>query len=1262
MSARSAGVAIVLFVLALSCGSADKSPPSIISGDGSSFPPLDEVVSGDQHVTPDLGDEGCLENKDCGDYYCDKTAGVCVECLINSHCPAGWGCVENICEKKPGGCVSDAECSAEGKVCDTEEGKCVWCLKHADCTTGHYCLDGKCLPWVCTPNATWCTQTTAHQCNEFGSSELMPEDCADGNLCTVGDGCANGECKKTTPADCSDDNPCTDDSCLPDQGCVVDYNTASCDDGTDCTEGDQCKNGACVPGALVCDCATDEDCAAEEDDDLCNGTLHCYEGFCMVNPVTVVKCQKPEDPCVDVQCQPATGVCKEVKAQDGTSCDDDNLCTLNDQCIEGECTGEPVLCSDDNPCTTDSCAPMDGCLFEPQDGNECSDGNNCTWPDFCVDGQCFGDTIDCQDGNPCTKNTCLPAVGCQMEELEGPCEDGDLCTGGDTCVNTVCVGTLLVCDDDNNLCTTDYCDPAIGCVWEPNDFPCDDNNPCTTGDVCTAGQCVPGANLYDCNDQNPCTNDSCNIDTGECLFAPNTLPCEDGDPCTKGDVCANSICKPGQPPDCNDDNSCTEDFCNAQGNCINAPLQGPCDNGNPCTVNDQCIGGLCQPGPGLVCNDKNGCTDDGCDPESGCVFVPNSKPCDDGSVCTQTDVCTDGQCVGSNELECADSSICTNDYCDPNGGCQHVPVNGDCDDGDPCTKNDYCAVGICLSGPPVDCNDDNLCTNDNCNPDTGCVNTPNSKACNDGDPCTFGDVCANGQCQPGDLADCTDDNPCTEDGCENDSCVHTYLDGSCDDEDPCTVGDKCTMGNCYGSQIANCGCHSLKLDGAGGYGEVAYSAKLALAGAFTIETWFKPLGNGSYDLVSRWVQAGTANYVFRLSVLGGESLSFMMRTAGNAVCKVQVEPAGIMGWHHVAAVYTGAHVQLYVDGVLEDSASCTGVLATSGLPLLFGAQGGAGDGDTDAAWYSGLLDEVRISSAVIYSGADFVPEANLAVLGSTVAYWGGDQNEFSTMFDTSGNGLHAALKGGASWSDDTPAQVCVPQPNFPPSTPQVSIQPPNPVDSDALTCVIQQVSDDMENDPIGYTYQWYKNGVLQAALTGETVAANLTSDCPAWNCAGCEQWSCKVTPSDGKAGLAGSASVVVGLPDCETCSGQVWGGNCYEVHGSAEVWDMGSGVCTNWGGHLVTITSDAENSYVDSISDNSWIGLTDKGNEGSWAWVNGEGVSFNKWRWDEPAIIGLGSKDCAYMCQDCGLFQNSGQWISSKCDATRPYVCEKEPK
>ncbi|NOZ02094.1 MAG: hypothetical protein GXP54_09425 [Deltaproteobacteria bacterium] len=85
--------------------------------------------------------------------------------------------------------------------------------------------------------------------------------------------------------------------------------------------------------------------------------------------------------------------------------------------------------------------------------------------------------------------------------------------------------------------------------------------------------------------------------------------------------------------------------------------------------------------------------------------------------------------------------------------------------------------GVCYHVKKT-CDDLNLCTQDDCNPETGeCEFIP--KDCSDSDPCTV-DVCASpdfGTCTH-DPKDCNDNDPCTADSCDptDGACVHTPID------------------------------------------------------------------------------------------------------------------------------------------------------------------------------------------------------------------------------------------------------------------------------------------------------------------------------------------------------------------------------------------------------------------------------------------------------------------------------------------------------
>ncbi len=119
------------------------------------------------------------------------------------------------------------------------------------------------------------------------------------------------------------------------------------------------------------------------------------------------------------------------------------------------------------------------------------------------------------------------------------------------------------------------------------------------------------------------------------------------------------------------------------------PMQ--CASANPC-VDQVCDGGVCRDVfAAAACDDGDACTDDGCDPLGGCQHAP--RVCDDG------DACTSDACVG--------------------GACVAFPSAASCDDGDACTRDDQCLAGLCMPGAAKICDDGTACTADACDPATG---------------------------------------------------------------------------------------------------------------------------------------------------------------------------------------------------------------------------------------------------------------------------------------------------------------------------------------------------------------------------------------------------------------------------------------------------------------------------------------------------------------------------------------------------------------
>lgn len=157
------------------------------------------------------------------------------------------------------------------------------------------------------------------------------------------------------------------------------------------------------------------------------------------------------------------------------------------------------------------------------------------------------------------------------------------------------------------------------------------------------GDCVPTTCLTasDCADGNVCTKDVC---MGyQCVYLTQSDLCDDGDVCTVGDDCQNGLCV-GAPKACDDSEPCTIDHCDSQTGCVHEPTTQVCDDGDACTGGDLCLDGACIGAP-LLCKDFNGCTRDMCTSGVGCDYIPEpfGTPCDDND--SNYGICWDGVCV-----------------------------------------------------------------------------------------------------------------------------------------------------------------------------------------------------------------------------------------------------------------------------------------------------------------------------------------------------------------------------------------------------------------------------------------------------------------------------------------------------------------------------------------------------------------------------------------------------------------------------------------
>ena len=112
---------------------------------------------------------------------------------------------------------------------------------------------------------------------------------------------------------------------------------------------------------------------------------------------------------------------------------------------------------------------------------------------------------------------------------------------------------------------------------------------------------------------------------------------------------------------------------------------------------------------------------------------------------------------------------------------------------------------------------------------------------------------------------------------------------------------------------------------------------------------------------------------------------------------------------HLAGVFDGAGLRLYVDGKLQGRAPFQDAFAKSRGKFLIGAD--PDDKGNFSLPFPGAIDEVRISTTARYD-ADFTPARRFEPDAETWALYHFDDGVGLTVRDSSSAGRHAALQGG----------------------------------------------------------------------------------------------------------------------------------------------------------------------------------------------------------------------------------------------------------
>nr|WP_246112757.1 LamG-like jellyroll fold domain-containing protein [Allorhodopirellula solitaria] len=192
-------------------------------------------------------------------------------------------------------------------------------------------------------------------------------------------------------------------------------------------------------------------------------------------------------------------------------------------------------------------------------------------------------------------------------------------------------------------------------------------------------------------------------------------------------------------------------------------------------------------------------------------------------------------------------------------------------------------------------------------------------------------------------------------------------------------------------------------------------------GPMTLEAWVRPTDNTGY----RGLLAKTESSEF--AIFSDEGVpEFTIHLNGKYVTASAKDPMIVDQWTHVAGVFDGESVKIFVNGELAGSKTAakrgengeTPKRKQNKLPLFIGADPNPRGQPTRPV--RAMIDEVRLSKAAVYS-EDFTPASRHKPEAETVLLMHLDRTTGPFVLDHSGSASHG-LMGSASRLVESPAK------------------------------------------------------------------------------------------------------------------------------------------------------------------------------------------------------------------------------------------------
>ncbi len=179
--------------------------------------------------------------------------------------------------------------------------------------------------------------------------------------------------------------------------------------------------------------------------------------------------------------------------------------------------------------------------------------------------------------------------------------------------------------------------------------------------------------------------------------------------------------------------------------------------------------------------------------------------------------------------------------------------------------------------------------------------------------------------------------------------------------------------------------------------ELNPNSALTLEAWINAETWATSIWAGT--LVSKQGTSPDKGYGFTVGENGRIEFNHSINEAWVPVNTGQI--LGLNTWYHLAGVYNGSSMKLYVNGILQSSIDVTGELTTAeGVVMNF-----AENPTWNGRFFNGTIDEIRIWD-IERSQQDIQDNMNIELSGTEaglVGYWPMNEGSGSSIADASGN-------------------------------------------------------------------------------------------------------------------------------------------------------------------------------------------------------------------------------------------------------------------